>query len=71
MSFWALTLDVEVLRVALAVSLGVGGDAREEPGVVPADLLQDERVIPDKDPGRDVLLHEFALETQRMERGEQ
>ena len=66
-----LTLDVEVLRIALAVALGVGGDAREEPGVVPPDLLQDQRVIPDEDPGRDVFLHEFALETQRMKRGEQ
>ena len=59
-SIW-LTFDVEVLRVALAVALGVGGDARVEPGLAAAHGLQHQRPVPDQDAAGDVLLHEFSL----------
>ena len=60
-----LTLDVEVLRVALSVSLWVGGHAGVEAGLGPVHLLQDQGLVADQDTAGHVLNHEFALERNR------
>ena len=58
-----LTFDVEVLRVALSVTLLVGRDAGVEAGILAPDLLQDERLVADDHAVGHVLDQEFALET--------
>ena len=64
----SLTFDVEVLRVALAVALGVGGDARVEPGLAAAHGLQHERPVPDQHAAGHVLVHEFSLGGKQQQR---
>lgn len=68
-----LTLDVEVLRVALPVALAVGGDAGVEAGVRAAHLLQHQRLVADQHAPGDVLHYELALEEEggrkKRERG--
>ena len=56
-----LTLDVEVLCVALAVALCVGGDAGVEPRLAPPDVPQHQRPVPDEHAARHVLPNRLAL----------
>ena len=69
LSLSLLTFDVEVLRVALAVALGVGGDACVEPGLVPSHVLQHERPVPDQDAARHILHHELSLRGEGRKNG--
>ena len=56
-----LTLDVEVLRVALSVSLHVGRDAVVQPCPGARHALQHQGVVPHQDPAGHVLVHKLAL----------
>ncbi len=56
-----LTLDVEVLRVALSVSLHVGRDAVVQPCPGARHALQHKGVVPHQDPAGHVLVHKLAL----------
>ena len=56
-----LTLDVEVLGVALAVALFVGGDAGIEARLTPPHVLQHQRPVPDEHAARHVLPNRLAL----------
>ena len=56
-----LTLDVEVLCVALAVALCVGGDAGVEPGLAPPHVLQHQGPVPYEHAARHVLPNRLAL----------
>jgi len=60
-----LTFDVEVLRVALAVTLLVGRDAGVEAGVLAPNLLEDEGLVADDHAVGHILHQEFALEQRR------
>ena len=62
-----LTFDVEVLCVALAVALGVGGDAGVEAGLAPPHVLQHQRPVPDEHAARHVLPNRLALWGEKRE----